>query len=170
MYVHAGTIQKKVRDLVNFGRIKIKKLPVSGLASPAEVNTGFVLPDNAVVLDLFLKVNTAVSGKAIDIGTDGSGSNDPDGFADALSVATTGIKRPGAALDGGSAYFDSNTRGVLLSDFVQGAGADDRGLYREKPDLTSGGESVTYTPEAATTDLEADLYIVFIDLDENNYD
>jgi len=148
--------------------LKIKKIGIDYSEGTTENKTGWSLPATAIVLDVFLNVTTKEDTggtKTIDIGTDGSGSNDPDGFADALSVAATGLKRAGVALDGGGAYYDTNTRGALLSSFVQGANADDRGLYNEFPDLTSGGEEVSWTPGSNDfAELVADIYIVYIEL------
>lgn len=145
----------------------ITKKGLTGAASSAEAETGIVLPDNCMVLDCFIKVTTAVTGKTIDIGTDGDGSNDPDGFADGLSVAATGYVRPQAAITEGvtETYFSANTRGELLSDYVAGDNtATDHGLYREKPDFSSGGEKVTYTPQAATAALVFDLFLIIVEL------
>lgn len=153
------------------GAVKIKKLPITVVAAATEQDTGWDLPAKALVLDVFAYVTTAEATggtKTVDIGTNGSGSDDPDGFADALSVASTGFVRPQAAVTAGGSetYFSANTRGVLLSNYIAGTNADgDFGLYREKPDGTSGGESVTYTLGSADfAELVADLYIVFIEL------
>lgn len=161
----------KLLGLLRYNKfLKIKKIPITGLATGAETDTGFVLPDDAVVMDIFLKVVTPVSGKTIDIGTDGTGSNDPNGFASALSVATAGIVRPQGVVSTGSSetYYSANTRGELLSDYLAGTdAASDFGIYREKPDVSSGGDKVTYTPESATAALVAELYIVYFNLSDS---
>ena len=144
---------------------KAKRINITTPPDGSEVDSTWDLPALAIVRDVFLDVTTAEATggtKTLDIGTDGAGSNDPDGFADALSVASLGIIRPGVAIDGGGNFYDTNTRGALLSSFVQGTNADDRGLYNEFPDVTSGGESITWTAGSADfAELVADLYIIY---------
>lgn len=152
-------------------QVKVKKISITRVAAATEQDTAWDLPTKAIVLDVFLDVVTAEATggtKTIDIGTDGSGSNDPDGFADGLSVAATGIKRPQAAITAGGTetYFSSNTRGVLLSSFLAGANvAGDVGTYQEFSNMTSGAESITYTLGSNDfAELVANLYIVYIEL------
>jgi len=167
MFEHPATVSILLSRLKKNQYLKVKRIAgLTGLTTSAETVTGFTLPENAVVLDVLVDVKTAVSGKTIDVGTDGTSSNDPNGFAAALSVATTGIKRPGVALDGTNNWYASTTRGALLAKLVAGSNADDRGLNHEFPDLTSGGEKVTYTPESATAALVFDLYIIYAVLAE----
>lgn len=120
------------------------------------------LPAKAIVVDVFATLSAGeASGTAtVDIGPAGSA----DGFANDLAVSSAGYKRPQAALDGGSAYWDTNTRGALLARFVQGAGADDRGLYQELFDGTSSTKVVSYTvPGGGWTELTGDLVVVYIE-------
>lgn len=161
-----------VLDLSAVGAVmKIKILPVTVVAAATEQDTGWDLPATAMVMDVFLDITTAEATgatKTIDIGTDGSGSNDPDGFADAISVAATGLVRPQATVTTGSneTYYSANTRGVLLSDFLVGTDVDgDFGVYREKPDGTSGGESITYTLGSNDyVELVANMIIVYMEI------
>jgi len=149
---------------------KVVRIALSAASDTNENDTGWDLPSNAVVLDVYLRITTAeatASTKTIDIGTDGSGSNDPDGFADALSTATLGLVRPGVTVTAGGTetYYSANTRGVLLSTFLAGAdSAADTGHYTELPDTTSGGESVTWTAGEAQTEFAGFLYVVYFDL------
>lgn len=55
-------------------------------ASEAVVDTGFDILSNMLIRDCFVHVTTLGTGAALEIGT----STDSDGFADAVSVATTG--------------------------------------------------------------------------------
>lgn len=166
------TAEINTLDLSAVGAIqKIKKIAIAAGDGTSENDTGWTLPADAIVLDVFLNISAAEATggtKTIDIGTDGSGSNDPDGFADAISVAGTGLVRPQATLTAGGSetYFSANTRGVLLSDFLAGSdSATDVGTYREKPDLTSGGESITWTPGSGDfVEFAADLFIVYIEV------
>jgi len=148
--------------------IKVKKIPIAFGDGVSENKMGWDLPSTAIVLDVLLNISVVEATgatKTIDIGTDGAGSNDPDGFADAVSVAAAGLVRPGVALDGTSNWYAANTRGVLLSMYVAGTNADDRGLYSEMPDLTSGGEEISWTPGSNDfAELAADLLVVYIEL------
>jgi hypothetical protein len=80
---------------------------------------------------------TAGTTKLIDVGTDGSGSNDPNGWLAGVSIATLGLHK-------GTLLSTGQTLGALLSVNEDGSGA----LVPE-PDIASGGESITYTYSAA---------------------
>jgi hypothetical protein len=146
------------------GFVKMKKARVSS-ALAAETETGIVLPTKCMVLDAFIDVITVDTGETVDIGTSGDASDDPDGFCDGLLLTTAGIIQGSAVVTtgGNETYFSSNTRGVLLSDFLAGSNvATDVGTYREKSDATSGGEAVTYTASAAGAAF--DVYVIYIEL------
>jgi hypothetical protein len=97
-----------------------------------ETDTGFDEPTNAVFTDAFINVKTADSGETIDVGTDGNGDDDPDGFAAGLALDSTGVVK--TTLTNGS-----QTKGVLLSADEDGAGA----LVPEGH--VGAGESITWT-------------------------
>jgi hypothetical protein len=140
----------------------------------SETDTGWDIPTYAIVHDVWLYVATAeVTGgtKTIDVGTDGSGSNDPDGFLDGVSVAATGWVRGKPTFTAGSneTYFSGSIKGDLLAP-TQVAGSDlatDVGTYWEAPDDTSGGESLTWTPGSA--DFAELVAYIFIDYTEANF-
>ena len=162
---HPITIDKAVSGLLKNKYMKVKKIGgLVGLVTSAETDTGWDIPTNAVIHDIILDVTTEESGLTIDIGTEGSGSNDPDGFADAISVNATGLVRPEAAVTvgGSETYYSANTRGALLSSYVAGTNTDGNfGLYNEKPDFSSNGEDLTYTPPNDSEDLVFDLYVIY---------
>jgi hypothetical protein len=164
--VHPGVIINTVQDLINYGRVKIKKIAVTGLTSSAETLSGFHLPAHAIVIDTWIHVKTHVDATTIDWGTEeavGATGGDADGFAKAASSGADGIIRPGVTVD--TDHYHANTRGALIGTYAAGTDTADRGLYIEFPDCVSGGREVSYTPANSTTALSADIYIAFIDLD-----
>lgn len=150
------------------GLVKVKKIAIAHSDGTAETDTGWDIPANAAVLDVLVHVTTAEATgatKTIDVGTDGSGSNDPDGFVDGLSVAATGWKRPAPTLSGSPVIFADATQGDLLWTVAAGTNADDRGAAMQFPDLTSGGESLTWTPGSADfAELHAEIYVLYVEL------
>ncbi len=146
---------------------KVKKITITGVSAASEIDSTFDLPAKAVVRDVYVDVTTAeVTGttKALDIGLLSSESGgDADGFVHQISVASTGIKRAGAALDGTNNWFVAGLRGALLARTVAGTNADDRGLYIEFPHLSTSvtARSVTYTPASAFTEFRGSIYIVY---------
>ena len=121
----------------------------------AEQDTGYDLPANAEVLETRVLVTTAEATgttKTLDVGLKSSESGgDADGFIDGISVASTGVKRPGAtiAFGGGENFFSATTIGALLSDnFAAGSNTTgDVGTNYERSHLTDSvtAKSVTYT-------------------------
>lgn len=145
--------------------LKVKKIHVPAGDWSTETDSTWDLPAKALVLDVFIDVTTGQA-KTVDIGTkSGEAGGDADGFVNDLDLTNVGIVRAQAALDGGSAYWATNTRGALLSNFVAGTNADDRGLYQSKPypSTAATAKSVTYTTSTAITAV-FDIYIVYIEL------
>ena len=153
------------------GQVKILSVALTAatLGTGSEVDTALNLPAKAVVLDAMIDVTTAEttgSTKTFDVGTL-TVSNDPDGFIDGISVAATGIKRPGVTVTSGlnEDYYASTTRGALLRDFTAGTDvATDVGTYTEKPDVTSIGDDISITSGSAFTEFVGKLYILYIEL------
>lgn len=146
--------------------VKVKKIAVAAGDWSSETDSGWDLPAKSLVLDVFIDVTTLQSGKTVDVGLLSSESGgDANGFIAAASLAAAGIVRPGYALDGGSAYFNTATRGALLAKLIQGAGTDDRGLYAEFPHPSTAvtAKSVTYTTSTAVTAV-FNIYIVYVEL------
>lgn len=132
---------------------KIKKIDIDADFDDSEQDTGFTLPDKAVVLDVFVDVTTADPSQTLDVGTDGSGSDDPDGFLDGIDVGTaTGIVK-------GSLASGSQTKGALLREDASGSG-----VLVPSIDVTSGGETVTYTGSDTTNTMRGSIYIVYFEL------
>jgi hypothetical protein len=167
---HALSLGKQGTDAswISDTRVIVKKIPLSKQTTAAETQV-WTLPTNIAVVDVIVNVTTAEATgttKTIDIGTDGSGSNDPDGFAASLSVAALGWKRPEAAVTvgGTETYYSANTRGALLTRGfkVGGNAATNTGIYSEKLDFTSGGEKLTWTAGSAQTEFAGELYVFYI--------
>jgi len=117
----------------------------------SETQTNFTLPANAIVHDVYLNVITVHAAKTVDVGTMGT-SNDPNGYLAAASVATAGLVF-GSLLDG------SITRGALLSEITEATTAAAR-----KPDVTAGGDPISYTNSAATTTAVFDIIIDYTEV------
>lgn len=125
---------------VNGGLVRTKKISISTAPTGAEQDTGWDLPANSIVIDVFLDVTTAeVTGgtKTMDVGLLSSESGgDTDGFLRGVSVATTGVRRGGFVSTTGSnnTYIgaaSTHTRGVLLmAAFITGE------------DIAAGGDGV----------------------------
>lgn len=136
--------------------LKVAKYAIAANPTGAEQDTGLDLPAKAIVVQVCVSVTTAEATgttKTLDVGTDGSGSNDPDGFLDGVSVATTGLKCGAFNSTTGSnntyvGAASTHTRGALLTErLIAGedvaAGGD--GVAVPGWDVTSGGESITFT-------------------------
>lgn len=146
--------------------VKVKKIHVAAGDWSAETDSGWDLPAKSLVLDVFLDVTTLEAAKTVSVGTKSSeAGGDADGFIVTASLAATGIIYPGPVLDGTNNWFVTDTRGALLSKFVAGANADDRGLYASVPYASTANtaKSVTYTASAASTAVY-DIYVVYIEL------
>jgi len=115
-------------------------------AQTSETETNFTLPDTAIVKDVYLNVITVDATETVDVGTMGT-SNDPDGYLDAASLATAGIVY-GSLLDG------SVTRGVLLFEITEATTASAR-----RPNLTAGGDPISYTCSAGSDTAVFDIII-----------
>ncbi len=135
-------------------------------ADNAERTTAFTFPANVVVTDVYINVLTADASETVDIGTEGT-SNDPNGYASLLSLASTGIVRPGVTVTTGSneSYFSAATRGALLATFVAGSDVTtDVGTYVEHPHVLATADPVSYTCSAGTDTAVFDIIIEYEDI------
>ena len=121
----------------------------------SEVETGYVLPEFAIVKNVLVRVNaeetTAVT-KTIDVGTDSNDGGDADGFLAGVSVATEGLVK-GSLVDG------AQTLGALL--YVDEGGT---GELVPEVDIASGGKEITVTAGDAGgfDEAEFDIFIEYI--------
>lgn len=120
-------------------------------AQTSETQTGFTLPANAIVHDVFLNVITVDATETVDVGTQGT-SNDPDGYLVTASLATAGLVF-GSLADG------AVTRGALLFEITEATTAAAR-----KPDVTAGGDPVSYTCSAGSDTAVFDIVIEYTEV------
>ncbi len=129
-------------------KFQLYKIPYSHAdqtGDATETDTGFDEPASGMVLpNAAVLVNTIDASSTIDVGTDGSGSDDPDGFLDAAAIGVAGVIK-GTLADGAA------TLGVLLS--------KDESSGDLVPEAhVCGGESITYTLKTGAD--TADGYIL----------
>jgi hypothetical protein len=117
-------------------------------AQTAETATGFTLPESAIVHDVFLNVIVLDVGETVDVGTQGT-SNDPDGFLLGVSVNAAGLVY-GSLADG------AVSRGALLYEITETTTAAAR-----MPDITAGGDPVSYTCSAGSDTAIFDIVIIY---------
>jgi hypothetical protein len=119
-----------------------------------ETDTGFTLVGPVVISDIELFVTTVDAGETLDIGLDGTTTNDPNGLVAAASVATAGYVELGGAVNNGSNidYYDSIVYGALLASFINGsdAVATNGGITRIKAYIAEAetDANITYTESA----------------------
>ena len=149
-------------------QIQIKKIDIT--ANVTGEQTGlWTIPDPSIIWDVFIKVTTIDAGETMDIGTDGAGSNDPDGFSDGISIGALGIVRgiPTYTVGGNETYFASSTVGDLLAP-TQLAGSnavEDTGTYYENRfAVIAGVAALTYTPSGTPSTMRGSIYAVYTDL------
>lgn len=150
--------------------LQIKKIPVADLTANVK-DTGWDLPANSIVLDVFVHVTTleaTATTKTIDVGLLASESGgDEDGFLDGGITSAAAVVRGGVTVTTGSntKFFAATpTRGAFLADHQAGSDVDqDEGVYREKPHIATAvtAKSVTYTLGSAHTELVANIYVVY---------
>ena len=153
---HSGVAIIKFADLIDASSVT-----TAGTA----VATSVSLPDDAIVLDVWYDVTSEHSGATFDLGISGG---DEDGLIDGASLTSAATVRPGPAVTAGSSesYYSGNTRGVLLSNYVAGADtATDHGLYSEKWDGTSAGDTLCYTANSTGLSAKADVYVKVLIVD-----
>jgi hypothetical protein len=134
--------------------VTIIKIPITAAQATAatnvETSTGVYLLYGMAVLDAWLNVTTADSGKTLDVGINSNHSGDSNGFIAAASLTSALMVYPGAAF---STQITAITRGALLCDGATGSGSDDRGMYIPKPYIVPASTSidVTFTFSATST-------------------
>lgn len=166
-------------ELLGSIAIKCQKIEINSTPTGSEQDTGWDLPAKAVVLDVFIDVTTAEAtgtGKTMDVGTATADSGDPDGYLDAVSVASTGVKKGAFAATAGSnnsliGAAATHTRGAKLTDLlIAGSDADAAagdGVAVRGVDVSQGGKSIVY--KASNNDwaeFRGALYILYLDLDD----
>jgi len=132
-------------------RAYTKKISIGFADGTTETDTGWDVPSNAVVLGVYVNVTTAEAtgaDKTIDVGTGGT-SDDPNGFLDGVSVASTGLVK-------GTLANGAVTLGALLK-------IADGTTDVPEPNVSAAGDSVTWTPGSNDfAELAADIYFVYV--------
>ncbi len=145
----------KIRDVSGYqGVYELHKINQTFPADGSETDTGEDLPDDGLVVDFWMYVNTAEATggtKTLDVGLLSSESGgDANGFGAALDVSATGFVKPTLASGG-------QTRGALLYADESGAGV----LVPESHVLNGTAKSVTVTAGSADfAEMDVDLYFV----------
>lgn len=125
---------------------------IGDTAAATETDTGFNIPANAIVrpMGVSVDVKTNEASKTVSFGILSSESGgSATGFANAVTGANIATVAPGYTIASG--VYSANTFGTLLSDFVAGTNADDRGLFATKPFIGNGtATSVSYTLSAGS--------------------
>lgn len=127
---------------------------VAGIAfasvATSEVDSGFDMPDSALVTDVYVKITTASSaGGTMSVGLITTSSGDADGFIVSLGTSTTGLFWPGATITSATSG-DTVTgcyRGALMANYSTGTTQDEFGNYTPKAFRTESmlEKSVSYT-------------------------
>lgn len=153
---HSGVAIIKFADLIDASRVT-----TAGTAVASSVS----LPTNAIVLDVWYDVTSEHSGATFDLGISGG---DEDGLIDGASLTSAATVRPGATVTAGATetYYSANTRGALLADYIVGSNsASDFGVYHEKWDSTSAGDTLCYTANSTGLTAKADVYVKVLIVD-----
>jgi hypothetical protein len=116
-----------------------------------------VLPTNCILQKVWINVLTAeatATTKTIDIGLNGGGApalNDPDGLADGLSTAATGLVQTVTASN-------ATTLGKLFNDADQSGSSAPASLGG----ILAGGNKLTYTLGEALTEGVIEVHVMYI--------
>lgn len=150
----------------------VKKITIGADFDNSEQDSGWTIPTNAIIFDVMLNVTTADSSQTLDVGTDGSASNDPNGFLDGASVNATGfvkgsfVSTVGSNNTGGLVgAAATHTRGALLTELLI-AGNDTAadsgdGVAVAGMDVTSGGDTLTYTGSDSTNTMRGEIIVFY---------
>jgi len=159
-------------------RIKVKKIPFT--ASTTEKDTGWDLPNTAVVLDVVVEVTTAEAGITMNVGllsTETGG--DATGFLNGIDVSSTGIIAGALSVTKAAGVNENyisavaNTRGAFLSFLEAELGSDTAGDHgfcayerRVHPAAKVAAKSISYTHSAGASAVKGNIYIIYFDLAE----
>lgn len=139
-------------DTGRINHVLVVPFSIADTAAATETDTGFDTGTDKLWLPTpFIKVSTLDDTETIDVGTDGAGSNDPNGFIAAASVATA-VVVPAVLLNGGI------TLGALFVN-QDSANAGD-GVPATFKDAAN--ENITYTLTAGTDTAEGFIYLPYI--------
>lgn len=136
---------------------KVKKVNITAPADGTEQDTGFTIPEDSIVTDIKVKVNTPESTgttTTLDIGTDSVSGGDADGYLAGIDVSASGVVK--GTLDNAG-----QTLGELLTVVSDATNS----VKVKEEDVDSSGINLTYTAGSADfAELDADVYVYFYDL------
>jgi len=124
--------------------------------SNVETTTGFTPVSPCLIEDIDLVVETLDATETIDVGFNGSTTNDPNGLIAAASIATAGWVALQGVVNNGSNidYVDAVKLGVLLASFINGSDAvvSQGGIVRKKTHIGAAetDANITYTCSAGS--------------------
>lgn len=168
----AGTLTGNVTGQVT--RILAKtNVTATDLTDNTETDTGITIPANAIVNNVYVRVNSAESTattKTITVGTDSTDSGDADGYLASTSVAATGLHvcNEATITTGSSETYVSALGGALLGSGVVGTDTNgDFGIWQKEQDSASAGKNVTITFGDAdgANELDLDIFVDYLILE-----
>ncbi len=141
-----------------------EKVPFAAPGTTAETDSGYDLPEKALVTDIFVDVTTASSAASVlDVGLLASSSGgDLDGLIDGLAVTATGLNVPvlTATTDG---QYDAATYGPFLATGL--VGSTSYALTRRNHISDSvTAKSLTYTINSSSADCVGNIFIGLVNL------
>lgn len=162
--VYAGATKVLSDSLVPVAdlKLRVKKERITNFADANAHDLTTTLPASCIVLDAWIDLIAAGAGAVTcDFGVNGN----VDGFINGAPMdAALGKQLFGAVLDGTSNWYVSTLRGDLLAVLAAGANADDRGLYQELKDASSGGKKLAYQGSIADATVVVDLYVMYVEM------
>ena len=139
-------------DTGRLNNVLVIPFSIADTTATTETDTGFDTGTDKVWLPTpSIKVSTLDATETIDVGTDGAGSNDPNGFIAAASVGSA-VVVPAVLLNGGI------TLGAL---FVNQDSAN-AGDGAPAAFVNAANENITYTLTAGTDTAEGFIYLPYI--------
>jgi len=154
--------------------LRTKKLEITSTPTGSEQDTGWNLPQSAIVFDVFVEVTTAEATggtKTLDVGLLSSETaGDANGLLDGVAVSATGIKQGAFTVTDGTNqnYVSANTLGVMLFDGEIGSdAAGEAGVVARTPHVVTGSNAVSVTYTAGSVDFaefRGSIHIVYADL------
>jgi hypothetical protein len=140
-------------DTAQVNQVAVIPFAIGDTTANTETDTGFDTGTDKLWLPggVAVKVSTLDSGMTIDVGTDGAGSNDPDGFIDGISLTTAVVVKATNATG-------AVTLGALF--YVQdsaNAGDDFPEAFKN-----AANENITYTLSSSTDTGEGFIFLPYI--------
>lgn len=142
-----------VVDTTRVHHVAVIPFAIADTTANVETATGFKTGTDKLWLPggVAVKVSTLDAGMTIDVGTDGAGSNDPDGFIDGVSLAAAALVKAtnaNGAVTLGALYYVQDSAN---------AGDDFPEAFKDAAD-----EDITYTLSSSTDTGEGFIYLPYL--------